>query len=69
MAARYAEYLAWYAAHPPEPEPFGPNPLCECCQKCEAFAFQADPFAEEIHGDSTPIWQCETCSYNSAMDI
>lgn len=31
--------------------------------------FVPDPFAEEIHGDSTPYWNCDGGLYESAMDI
>ena len=31
--------------------------------------WQACPFAEEIHGDSTPMWLCDYCADNNAMDI
>lgn len=28
-----------------------------------------DPFAEEIHNDSTYLWMCKGARYESAMDI
>ena len=31
--------------------------------------FDVDPFAEEIHGDSTLYWDCEGSRHESAMDI
>lgn len=48
--------------------------VCESCGKeydalKDEIAFEPDPFAEEIHGDSTPIWQCSNCAYESSMDI
>jgi len=31
--------------------------------------FDVDPYAEEIHNDSTPVWMCEGCRYGASMDI
>ncbi len=51
---------------------------CECCghQASEykeldsnPVTFDADPFAEEIRGDPTPLWECASCRHDSAMDI
>jgi len=28
-----------------------------------------DPFAEEIKGDNTKVWECERCRRSSAQDI
>jgi hypothetical protein len=43
--------------------------ICESCGMEKECWFGPDPFAEEIHGDSTPVWQCGDCSYESMMDI
>lgn len=40
---------------------------CACGKP--ATMFEADPYASEIHGDDTPMWQCDDCNCNSAMDI
>ena len=49
----------------------------ECCS-CGKWAtehetnpviFESDPYAEEINGDSTEVWECEECRHQSAMDI
>lgn len=40
-------------------DPYGPNMLY----------WGPDPFAEEIHGDSTPVWECANCLDESAMEI
>jgi hypothetical protein len=31
--------------------------------------WRTDPFAEEIHGDSTLMWLCDECEHEYAMDI
>lgn len=31
--------------------------------------WQADPFQEEIRGDSTCMWLCDECAHDAAMDI
>ena len=48
-----------------------PEDTSECCINCgnpEATC-GPDPFMDEIHGDDTPVWLCERCRYESAMDI
>jgi len=32
-------------------------------------SFGVDPYDSEIRGNDTEIWQCESCSYNSMMEI
>ncbi len=44
-------------------------PSCAICGAYENLIFGADPFAEEINGDPTPIWECKNCRRESAMDI
>lgn len=46
------------------------------CHKCGAestpenpITWGPDPFAEEIDGDDTPIWECKNCRDESADDI
>jgi len=31
--------------------------------------FIADPFAAEIHDDYTEYWLCDSCAYESSMEI
>lgn len=31
--------------------------------------FESNPFAAEIYDDHTPMWMCEECRYQAAMDI
>ena len=42
---------------------------CEQCGTTDDVTFAADPFAAEIHNDSTPRYMCGGCRYQSAMDI
>ena len=45
---------------------------CETCLRWfdeDEIYYEADPFNEEINGDSTPIWQCADCIQESADDI
>lgn len=41
------------------------------CEECgnENATFGPDPYAEDIHGDDTPVWLCEGCSKSRAADI
>jgi len=34
----------------------------------EDIKYAPDPFAEEINGDDTPVWECDECRYQSYMD-
>jgi hypothetical protein len=31
--------------------------------------WQTDPYSEEIHGNYTKMWLCETCAHEYAMDV
>ena len=46
---------------------------CSCCgcnnTKENPVTKEPDPFALEIHGDDTEVWECAICRENSAMDI
>lgn len=43
---------------------------CKSCgSTAEDVTLAPDPFAEEIYGDVTPVWECENCRYESARDI
>jgi hypothetical protein len=49
--------------------------MSQACVVCgqefpeEDMVFGPDPFAEEIHGDSTEVWECDECNHESYMDI
>lgn len=43
---------------------------CECSNTKENPVTKgADPYADEIKGDETEVWECERCRYESARDI
>lgn len=42
---------------------------CVECGSSEKTTFEADPFASEIYGDTTPRWMCEGCREHSYMEI
>lgn len=42
---------------------------CSCGKTGDDVTYGPDPYAEEIAGDPTPVWECEECRYQSAMDI
>jgi hypothetical protein len=42
---------------------------CESCGYQKDCTYGPDPFAEEIYGDSNPMWQCTDCHNNSCDDI
>lgn len=44
--------------------------ICPVCKKpSDNITYAPNPFASEINGDDTPVWMCEDCRYESAMDI
>lgn len=45
------------------------KPKCCECGTTEDVTFEADPYAEEIGGDDTPVWECGECRHESAMSI
>jgi hypothetical protein len=45
-----------------------PN-ICIHCGTTANLEFGPDPYAMEIHGDETPVWECYYCRYESAMDV
>ena len=45
------------------------EPKCCGCGTTEDLELGPDPFMEEIHHDDTPVWECESCRHESAMDI
>ena len=43
--------------------------VCCDCGGTENLEYGPDPFAEEIGGNETPVWECSACRHESAMDI
>ena len=43
---------------------------CEYCGKTgDDVTYEADPYREQIHHDSTPCWMCEECRDQRRYDI
>jgi hypothetical protein len=42
---------------------------CLSCEQEVECIWDADPYAEEIHNNSTPVWECVPCRRESARDI
>lgn len=39
-------------------------------ESCDGIGhWRANPYAEEINGDHTPLWICDGVAYGAAMDI
>jgi len=45
------------------------QPVCCSCGTMKNLSYAPDPFSEEINNDSTPVWECEDCRHQRAMDI
>lgn len=45
-----------------------PRP-CEQCGTTDDVSFDANPYAEEIHGNNTPVWLCRSCRRELALDV
>jgi hypothetical protein len=43
--------------------------VCCYCGTTEDVFFGPDPFAEEIYGNDTDVWECADCRYESALAI
>lgn len=46
--------------------------ICTSCRKKydEAdMVYGPDPFDSEINGNDKPVWLCDSCHYESCMDI
>ena len=41
--------------------------VCGCGSKDARFA--PNPYASEINGNETPVWMCDECRHQAAMDI
>ena len=42
---------------------------CISCGTTKNVTFGPDPYQSEINDDDTPVWMCDTCREESAMDI
>lgn len=42
---------------------------CIDCRAPDIATYEPCPYAEEIEGDSTPVWLCEPCRHERAQDI
>ena len=45
------------------------NVHCHCSTPTDDVTLEADPYAEKIDGDSTPVLQCARCRYESCQGI
>ena len=43
--------------------------VCVSCSKKVLCYFGPDPYAEEVCGDETPLWECKICREESAWEI
>jgi len=43
--------------------------VCCACGGTDELEYGPDPYAAEISGDDTPVWECRECHYQSGMDI
>jgi len=46
--------------------------MCISCRKffpISKISFAPDPYSEEINEDTTPVWMCDECRYESMMEI
>jgi hypothetical protein len=41
--------------------------ICSCGKRGATYG--PDPYAADINDDDTPVWECEDCRHESAMDI
>ena len=58
----------------PSPEPVNDQQKCFRCGwvfsiDAEEIWLAPDPFAEEVYGDCTPVWECHTCREESAEEV
>jgi len=45
---------------------------CVGCKKLfkeKEIEYSSDPYAEDIDGDTTKVWECESCREESSRDI
>lgn len=43
--------------------------VCCDCGGTTDLSYAPDPYNEDINGNDEPVWECDSCRYNSAMDI
>lgn len=44
-------------------------PVCEGCGTTTDVIYGPCPYAEDVEGDSTPVWLCDECEAARADDI
>jgi hypothetical protein len=42
---------------------------CYACGSVDDVTFDPDPYADEICGDDTPVWECASCRIQSSDDV
>jgi len=42
---------------------------CKVCGTTKDVTHAPDPFMDDLHGDSTPVWMCEGCREDSTRDL
>lgn len=45
------------------------QPKCHNCGCTDGLTWTADPYAHEIYDDDTEYWFCESCLYESFMEV
>lgn len=53
------------------PAKIGARAVAECClchivREC---VYEADPYADDVHNDSTPVWECDPCRRDQVQAI
>lgn len=43
--------------------------VCECCGSDKNLRYGVNPYAAELHGDTTEMYICDECYYARAEDI
>jgi len=43
--------------------------ICCVCGTTENLEYGPDPYAEDVNGDDTAVWECFSCRQQSADDI
>lgn len=49
--------------------PCSAGQVCCSCGGTTDLKYGPDPYAEEIGGNDTPVWECVSCRHERAMDI
>lgn len=42
---------------------------CVICKTVTLCTYEPDPYAEDVHNDGTPVWECAACRRAQAMEI